>query len=485
MRPRLSPLPCLLIALARLPAATFIGEGDLSDWSDPSNWADAALPTPGEAIVIQTTYADTFRLGEGSWEPLDVVLAGSRNLTMDLAEGTVLGSVTTLNPGYHGLGGGSLGGTSYWNLAGGSAVVLERLGAGAHLELVSGNGVLLIGPQDAGGVTPATVVARSGIVQFNDENGPSHDGIEMVLAGGQMTFTWNFGRLGALRIEDAHTSTEGWGVVTVGRLSVVGMNDRDLGQMPTLIAGETELRVLGTVTLGHNLETGLVVAEVGGLDLGGAERSFGLRLENGRVANGSLAGDVRVMNGTLACATTGAVEVIEGSLVAEGLAVDGSLRVEASHVSGDLAVRSSLILGGETSAWDGSLLLGEGSTVLWVPRESEATVVELVTGTWTLAGPAMIEIGETDWSSAYWDSDRTLLLVDAWEGASVAGAFALWGAEKADEGSWALAQGEDGDLRLAWTALGATAVPEPSHLGALGALATLAISARRRRAPRR
>ena len=482
MRPTTSLL--LLLALIPCPAATWIGGGDPMVWTDTANWSGGAMPVAGETIVFRpTVYTDVIRLGGGeATTPIDVVLDTTRPLILELAAGTAIGSLSTITGGYHSVTGAALVGASTWNLATGSAVRLGALAAWSQLELASGGGVLLIGPQDGEGVVPATIVARSGVVQFDDEAGPSHAGVEMVLAGGQMTFTWDLGRLGSLRIEEEHGFTEGWGAAQVGHLTVAGGGDRDLSLMPTLRSPETTLRVGGNVKLGANLETDLVLAEVGELDLGGGERGFSLRLEAGRVTNGALAGDVRVVSGTLACATTDDVEVLAGTLGGEGLTVAGTLRVEEALVVGDLSVGGTLQLGGVgTTDWQASLMLGDGARVTWVPRATEGTVVHLG-GSWTLTGTSILEVGETDWTAPYWDANREVRLVDTWDSSTISGTFMLEGADKGEEGFWTLGQADDGDVLLAWTALGAAPVPEASAVApVLGALA-LALSARRRRA---
>ena len=187
-------------------------------------------------------------------------------------------------------------------------------------------------------------------------------------------------------------------------------------------------------------------------------------------------------SGTLACATTGTLEVLSGFLGGEGLTVAGTLRVEESVVAGDLAVGGTLQLGGAgTTDWWANLTLGEGARVAWLPTETEAAVVHLG-GSWTLAGAAILEVGETDWTAPYWDANREIRLVDTWDGSAISGTFLLESADKGEEGFWTLAPADDGDLLLAWTALGAAPVPETAALApALGALA-LALSARRRRA---
>lgn len=479
MRPSATLLILALLPLPS-PAAVWIGQGDAMDWHDAANWAEGVAPALGETVWIRPEYhVGALLLGGGG--TLDVVIDSSRNLELVLEEGTALGTVETVTGGYHRLSGAPLGGNSSWNLAARSGVKILTLADWAQVELVSGGGVLGIGPQDMDGIRHATVVARSGVVQFDDEGGPSHDGIELVLAGGDIAFSWDAGRLGSVRIEEGYTFTGGWGKVRTGHLTVEGVSDRDLRLIPGLVAPETVLRVVGTVTVGDSLETGHVIAEVAGLDLGGGERGFALVLESGRVSNGSLSGDVRVITGTLACATSGSVEVLEGFLSGEGLTVAGSLRVEGAAVDGDLSLSGNLILGGPTTWWSGQLTLEPGSRVSWVPGESGATVVDL-SGGWALTGDALLSVGETDWSSAYWDSAREVRLVDAWGGASVAGAFTLVDGDKGDEGYWTLGQADDGDLLLAWTALGAAPVPEPSATAIAAAGLLVALSARRRRA---
>lgn len=479
------PTPLLaLLSLVTCSAATWTGGGDPLSWRDAANWAGGALPESGETIVIRPMgNVGVIRVGFGDEPaPLDLILDTTRRLELELAEGSVIGSLATIAGGYHRLSGAALSGTSTWNLATGSVMEVAALADWVQVELTGGGGVLYVAPQAAGEVASARIVARAGVVQFNDEGGPAHDNIEMVLAGGQMTFSWDSGRLGALRIEEGYAVAEGWGAVTVGHLAVAGSGDRDLGSMPTLRATQTTFQVAGKVSLGGNLETGAVTAAVGELDLGGVERTFSLRLDAGKVANGTLAGEVRVIDGTLACATTGNIEVLAGALGGEGLSVAGTLRVEESVVTGDLAVGGTLLLGGEgTIDWQANLALGEGARVAWLPTEAAGTVVSLG-GTWMLAGAAMLEVGETDWTAPYWDGNREVRLVDAWDSSAISGTFVLESADKGEEGFWTLGQADDGDLLLAWTALGAAPVPEAASVApALGALA-LALSARRRRA---
>ena len=482
MRPHpLPPLLQLTLSLAPLPAAIWIGEGDPMDWGDAANWSEGARPIAGETIWIRPLNAQMLTLGGGESEPLDLIFDSANGLTLHLAEGTRLGTVTTVQGAHHELLGAPLGGSSRWNLMAWSGFTIHRLADWAEVELASGDGGLILGPQDLDGVTPATVVARSGSVMIDDIMGPMHEGIELVLDGGIVSFNWNLGRLGAVRIGDNHAVMDGFSQLEVGRFEVVGTLSRDLRPFPFILAEEVALRSAGTVTLGGNLSAGRVSAEVAELDLDGIDHGFALRLDAGRVANGTLSGDIRVTEGTLACATSGLVEVLGGALAGEGLVVGGLLRVEESQISGDLSVTTSMVVGGGTSLWSGQLTLEEGARVTWVPSEAAGAVIEL-TGEWILAGAALLAIGETDWASPYWDLDREVRLVDIWEGGSVAGAFTLEAGAKGDEGAWSLRQAEDGDLLLAWTALGAAPVPEAAAVApVLGALA-LALSARRRRA---
>ncbi len=485
MRPRALPaLSLLTLFLTPLPGAIWTGEGNPMDWGDAANWSEGAIPVAGETIWIRPINAQSLALGDGGSEPLDLVFDSATGLTLHLAEGTRLSAVSAIRAAHHELLGAPLGGTSRWSLVEGAGFTLHRLADWAEVELASGNGGLIIGPQDLDGVKPATVVARSGSVMIDDIMGPMHEGIELVLDGGQVSFNWSLGRLGAVRIEDNHTVMEGFNQLEVGRFEVDGVASRDLRTFPFIVAQEVALRSAGTVTVGGNLSAGRVVARLAELDLDGADQGFALQLDSGRVSNGTLSGDIRVGQGTLACATTGSVEVLGGALTGEGLVVGGLLRVEASQVGGDLSVAGELLLGGGTSLWSGQLALGEGARVTWMPWESEATVVDL-TGDWVLAGAALLAVGEADWSSPYWDDNREVRLVDAWDGGSVAGMFTLVDPAKADEGSWSLRQADDGDLLLAWTALGAAPVPEPSTMGLSAAALLAALSARRRRARRR
>ena len=454
------------------------------DWGDGANWVGGAAPMGDEVVWIRPLgHVGALRLGGGATaSPLRVVIDSDQRLELALAEGTALASLATVAGGHHRLEGVPLGGSSTWDLASGSSVRVQTLEPWAQLELAGGGGTLVIGPQDAGGVTPAAIVARSGVVQFDDDLGPSHDGIELTLAGGQVAFSWDFGRIGSLRLEDDHVFTEGWGRMRVQRLEVAGVAPRDLRALPRIEAEEAEFRIPGEILVGDNLSAGRVVAEVAELGLSGLEHGFALRLESGRVVDGTLAGEVRVVSGILACATTGTVEVLGGSLTGEGLGVAGMLRVEEAVIAGDLSVTGGLVLGGGTTAWGGATELAEGAGLLWMPGESEAAVVEL-TGAWSLVGGTVLVIGDTDWSSPYWDSHRDLRLVDVWEGGSVSGTVELAAGDKGDEGSWSLSQADDGDLVLAWAALGASAAVPEASASALAAAAFLsALSARRRRA---
>jgi hypothetical protein len=141
----------------------------------------------------------------------------------------------------------------------------------------------------------------------------------------------------------------------------------------------------------------------------------------------------------------------------------------------------TLLLGGGTNLWSGQLTLEEGALVTWMPVESDMAAVRL-SGSWVLAGTALLAIGETDWSAPYWDANREVRLVDVWETGSVTGTFTLQDAEKGDEGGWTLRQATDGDLVLMWTALGAAPVPEATTFILPAAALSLALSARRRRA---
>ena len=486
MRPPFAALRLSLLVVTTLPrlaASTWIGEGDLMDWEDAANWSGGTLPGAGETIVVRPPrWVETLRLGGGdSAGPLRVVIESDQRLSLVLTEGTTLESLASTTGGHHRLEGAALGGEGSWNLATFSSVRVDNFAPWSRVELSGGGGVLVVGPQDATGVTPVSIVARSGVVHLDDELGPSHDGIELTLAGGQAAFSWDVGRIGSLRLEDGHTWTEGWSRMQVQRLEVAGDLPRDMRALPRIEAEVAEFRIPGELVLGDNLSAGLVVAEVAELGLSGLEHGFALRLESGRVADGSLAGNVRVLSGTLACATSGTVEVLGGSLTGEGLSVAGTLRVEASVIAGDVAVSGGVVVGGGMSAWGGAMELGEGAGLLWMPEASEETVVGL-TGAWSLVGGNLLMVGETDWSSPYWDTDRQVRLVDVWEGGSLSGTLVLAEGTKGEEGAWALSQADDGDLMLAWTALGAAAVPEGSALP-LGAAALLAaLSGRRRRA---
>ena len=118
-----------------------------------------------------------------------------------------------------------------------------------------------------------------------------------------------------------------------------------------------------------------------------------------------------------------------------------------------------------------------------MPRESESAVVDL-RGTWVLAGDTLLSVGETDWTSPYWDANRVVRLVDVWEGGSIAGTITLADGSKGDEGGWELRQEDGGGLLLAWTAMGVlpAAVPEASTFALGAGSLLLALSARRRRA---
>ncbi len=483
-RPALLALLCLTLTLARLPAAVWIGEGNSMDWGDAANWSEGALPVAGETIWVRPINANTLTLGGGEAEPLDLVFDTPTGLTLFLAEGTTLGTVSATRNAHHQLMGAPLGGSSRWNLEGWSGFTLHTLADFAEVELVSGDGGLIIKPQDSLGVKPATIVARSGSVMFDDGMEPMHEGIELVLDGGYVSFNWNVGRLGSVRILDNHSVMDGFSELQVRRLEVDGEVSRDLASFPYITAEEVVLRTAGTVTLGANLSAGRVIAAVGELDLGGVDHAFALQLEGGRVGNGAISGDIRVHAGSLAGATHGAVEILDGSLTGEGLVVDGTLRVESAEVDGELSVAGSLLLGGGTNLWSGELTLEQGARVTWMPMESDAASVRL-SGSWVLAGTALLSIGETDWSAPYWDANRERRLVDIWEAGSVAGAFTLEAADKGEEGVWSLRQAPDGDLMLMWSALGAAPVPEASTVGLGAAALLLALSSRRRRARRR
>jgi hypothetical protein len=486
MHPRLASLPFLLITLVRLPAATWNGAGDGFSWTDQANWDSGLRPISGETVWINPV-AGVTRVEVGAASDGGaiggLVLAGAEGLEVRLLDGAGVASVRSIGTASHRFEGLGLAEGSEWNVDAGGSVSWATLPDWTDLDW-TGQGELRLAHASAASPGPLNLRVSAGNVHFVGPQEGVLDLTSVTLEGGSLSFDDQVSWLGEVTYRSGSFGMMSMESLWVGgfRLDVAG--DIDLNALNPISASEVRLRSTGTITSGTAVAGSVVILEGGILDLSGGELQAALVIEGGMVRGGAVANEVRMTGGALATTVTGYLTVADAEVAMEDAVIAGTLRMGGATVEGAARIEGEVMLEGAGAAiWVGDVALAEGAVIRWYPSEEEAASMSLA-GAWTAEGGLTLAIGETDWTSPYWGSVRQMRLVDLWEGGSLAASFTLAEGGKAGFGEWTLGEAEDGTPLMLWTP-GLLAVPEPSHLAPVAALALLAVSARRRRARRR
>ena len=487
MKRRLRTLPFLLLALTRLPAATWTGGGDGYSWTDQANWESGLAPVAGETVWIDPVAGVTrveVGLAADGGAIGGLILAGSEGLEVRLLDGAGVTSVRSIGAAAHRFEGLGLGGSSVWDVDGGGSVSWGTLPDWTELNW-TGAGELRLAHAASAAPGPLNLTVAAGNVRFVGPQEGVLDLTSVTLEGGGITFDDQVSWLGQVTYRSGSFGMMSMGSLWVGgfRLEVDG--DIDLNDLGSVSASEVRLRSTGTIASGTALAGSVVVLEGGVLDLSGGVLQPWLVVEGGRVQGGEVASEMRMTGGELAATVTGYLTLSESSVTMDGAVIAGTLRMGGGTiVDGSARIEGEVVLeGAGAGTWAGEVVLAEGTIIRWIPSEQEAASMTLA-GAWTAEGGLTLAVGEVDWTSPYWESARQMRLVDLWEGGSLAANLTLVEAAREGFGEWTLGTAEDGTPLMLWTPE-LIAVPEPSHLAGVAALALLAISARRRRAPRR
>jgi len=428
--PRLTT--CLLTALALpclpLPAATWTGAGDGWSWSNLDNWEEGALPAGGETVWIRPVAGSGWVEIGGATDggALRLVLDSPINLSLELNPEARIAGVTTLDAGWHRLGGKAPEAMSDWHVMGGGALALGNLAEGSTL-VKTGQGTLALEPA-ASGAGGLRVVGWDGSVTLEVEDPLAIAGATLEARGAFFSFGGEVARVGKLVLGEGAFGPMSGGGLAADEIVVSRSGYLDFSLYPR-VATEVLRIESGVVRLGGVVETGRIVLSMAVLELDGTP--FG-----------------------------GVLEVGGGWL--EGGVVAGEMRLDAAA---------------GMAGWMGSGRLAEGGRLTWKPVEDESAAF-WVMGELVFEEGSVVAISEADWSSPYWDSARTFAFIDIWGGGIVQGMPGLQDGRVAGEGNWGIAADGQGGLALTWNPEAAP-VPEAATLGWGAALALGAAVLRR------
>lgn len=409
---------CLLAALALpclpLTAATWTGAGDGWSWSNLENWEDGVLPSAGEAVWIKPVAGNGWVEigGVAGGDPINLVIESPIGLDLMLNPEARVAGVTTLDAGWHRLGGNPPEASSSWEVAAGGSLVLGSLATGSNL-VKTGQGTLTISSA-ASGAGQLRVAGLEGGVVIEAEHAGDLSEATLEALGASFSFAGNVTRVGKLVIGEGSFGPMAGGRLVAGEVVIRRSGDLDLSNLPGITTGV--LRVEGgTVIPSGSLEAGRIVVANAMLGLGPSSLGGVVELKGGWIDSGVLTGEVLVDT--------------------------------AAGMSG----------------WMGIGYLTDGARLTWMPTEDGATALGL-TGELVFEEGSLLAIGEADWSSPYWDATRTVTLVETWGVGIVRGMPTLEGGGVEGQGSWTLGDNGQGGLALTW-AVEAVPVPEPSTWG--------------------
>lgn len=423
-------LAALTLPCPALSAATWTGAGDGWSWSNPDNWEGGALPLGGETVWIKP-------VAGGGWVDIGgatgggtitLVIESPMALNLMLNPEARVAGVTTLDPGWHRLGGASPEAASTWQVAPGGSIALDSLAAGSTL-LKTGQGMLSIGASASGaGGLRVVGVDGSVVIEAGDPLALSEATLEATSAS--FSFAGEVARVGKLVIGEGSFGPMAEGRLVADEVVVNRSGYLDLSHFPRIATGVLRI-VGGAVRLGGSVETGRIELANATLELGDASLGGLLEVEGGWLDGGVIAGEV---------------------------AVDA---------------------GAGMSGWMGTASVAAGGRLTWRPTEDAAAAL-WVMGELVFEPGSLLAIAEADWSSPYWDATRTFAFLDRWGNGIVRGMPLLENGLVDGEGSWSVGADGQGGLALTWTA-DVAPVPEGSALGWAAMLALAAACGRRAR----
>jgi len=393
------------VALAATGSLTQIWTGAGLDgmWSNPANWQGGVIPQSGArlffpaaasgavstndlpagtsfaAITVQdggprlsgNAVSLVARDGAGLWLPgagdfgLPVVLAQPTTIGVSAGSLALLGAIDTAGHALTVDGGGStvtfaapLTGTGRLVVAGGSTVVLAAANSFAGGTLVS-DGTLLVGAGGKEGTLPGDVV-NNGTLAFDRSDDHTHSGV----IGGRGRVV-NVGP-GMPLLTGANTYSGGTLIET--RIAAGGATALGTGPVTILAGGVLVLDSAGSAPL--DLAVGALFGEVGsGVQLGAGTLTVGgdgTSTHFAGIIEGT--GDlVKVGGGDLRL--SGISTYTGGTVVAEGsLSVDVIASATGSNIGnptrplvlGGATTEGTLLYGGETTRFSGTVLIGPG-----------------------------------------------------------------------------------------------------------------------------
>ena len=389
--------------------------------------------------------------------------------------------------------GGYIGGSTVVTVNAGGTLKLDSFAYGAAGSLgqladygaqrvINGGTIEVIGGTHSSG-NDFTVGANGGTFRYN----PADTANTLTLAGNGNS---NIAVGGALTFDTAGNVIVQEVIEGTGSLAKTGSQSLTLSAANTYAGGTTVTN--GTLTAGNAAAfgSGSIAVNGGALNLAGYSVANAISVgASGKLigASGQSLASVTFASGAAMTGSFGAFAA--GTDAAKMYNVTGgatfaSLGGQGTFTGGKVTVSGAYTPGNSpgTQNFDAGLALS-GATTLEIAADGSAwDLVNITAGGLDLssgtASLAIILDGVADYSTAFWDTNRTFTLISA---DSVSGAFTgidITGlGVDAAQGAWGAAWNGN-NFEATWTA---TAVPEPSTYGLLGAGALAAVAFVRRR----